>query len=335
MRLNTAKRISLIALALTFSTTFLGCGNSEPTVENAHSKTVAEEPLITVDDSLTTYKSYSLKGINFEVPDTWQNDMDFYSGERDSIKFFSNDNVFTVSFSNMDKDITDAEFQQYYTKYQFSEHNIDNADYIIADRHACRFSGKISEEDDSLERILILIQDGNDCYHIDLLTPSLSEMQEVFDRIVSTISFSTSPSSIEQSNEDENKSEVADTPNTETNLETTDSEVLLSVVRDALDGELGLGVEITKIDFNAGNLVISVSVPDLKPDYSDTVKFGIEKSTIDTITFPILDLEEIYFNSWNTITIDFGNEGKAVLTKAMIVDESLGKYFKYPDNIVE
>lgn len=49
----------------------------------------------------------------------------------------------------------------------------------------------------------------------------------------------------------------------------------------------------------------------------------------------VLKLDDSIYNSWETITLDFGNVGKAVLDKSMIKDQGYGKFFDFPDSILK
>jgi hypothetical protein len=61
----------------------------------------------------------------------------------------------------------------------------------------------------------------------------------------------------------------------------------------------------------------------------------IAEIRISSITDSILDIDDAYYNTWETITLDYGFQGKAVFDKSMVVDQGLGKYFDYPIGIIK
>ena len=68
-------------------------------------------------------------------------------------------------------------------------------------------------------------------------------------------------------------------------------------------------------------------------DASDTSMFSaaeIAEDRISSITDNILELDDKYYNTWEKVTVDFGNIGAITLDKTDVVNNGYGKYFDYP-----
>ena len=117
-----------------------------------------------------------------------------------------------------------------------------------------------------------------------------------------------------------------------TGNETVSSKELVSAVKKALDGEIAPDEKLYDVTFEGNNLTLNVEIIG---DTSIHAKKLVAKASITQLTNPILDLDNKYFNTWETITLDFGDVGKIVLDKSMVKDEGLGKYFEYSDDILK
>lgn len=110
------------------------------------------------------------------------------------------------------------------------------------------------------------------------------------------------------------------------------NEDLVNTVREAIGGAIGEGEKITDVRFDGTTLTVSIDLSGAKSVFSAR---DIALSRISSITDNILDLEDKYYNTWETITLDFGNEGTAVLDKSLITDQGFGKYFNFSDDILK
>ena len=128
--------------------------------------------------------------------------------------------------------------------------------------------------------------------------------------------------------------ETGDEITVETNQDagTVDADDLISAVREAIDGAIGVDEKIVDVSFDGSNLSIAVDLG--SPDAKIPAKY-IAISRISSITDNILKLGDKYYNTWETITIDFGNEGKAVLDKSLVTDQGFGKFFNINDDILK
>jgi len=61
----------------------------------------------------------------------------------------------------------------------------------------------------------------------------------------------------------------------------------------------------------------------------------IAETSVSEITDPILDLGDEYFNAWDTITLDFGEYGRATFSKADVAANAVGRYFSYEGDILQ
>lgn len=111
------------------------------------------------------------------------------------------------------------------------------------------------------------------------------------------------------------------------------SDDLVPAVEAAIEGTVGEGEEITGVTFDGSDLKITVDMSGAKTDMFP-VK-DIAESRISSITDAILELNDSYYNLWETITIDFGTVGSATLDKTIVVDDGFGKYFDFPVGILK
>lgn len=114
---------------------------------------------------------------------------------------------------------------------------------------------------------------------------------------------------------------------------TADNDTLIMAVKDAIGNQVGTDDKITDVSFDGKDIYISVTVAQPNSEY--ITKKDIAESRISSITDAILDLNDRYFNTWETITLDFGEEGKATFKKEDVKDEGLGKFFEVPIGILQ
>lgn len=112
-----------------------------------------------------------------------------------------------------------------------------------------------------------------------------------------------------------------------------DENTLIETIKGNIDGTIGDGEKITDVLLDGNNLVIKV-------DLSNANTNGIEPkyiaiSRISSITDEILNLDDSIYNSWETITLEFGDIGTAVLDKNMVKNNGYGKYFDFTDDVLK
>ena len=108
------------------------------------------------------------------------------------------------------------------------------------------------------------------------------------------------------------------------------SEELISATKKVIADEVGDGERITDVTFDGKNLTIIVDLSGA--DTSMLTKDMIAETRIESITDAVLSLGNEYYNAWNTVTVDFGDEGAITFDKSTVTDDGYGKYFKV-DNI--
>lgn len=110
-------------------------------------------------------------------------------------------------------------------------------------------------------------------------------------------------------------------------------EDLVSTVTEAINGSVGEGEQITSVVLDDKNLIITVDLSGATiPDSLSARDIALMR--IPSITDNILGLNDTYYNAWDTITLDFGAEGTAVLNKSMVKNEGYGNFFSFDDSIL-
>ena len=117
------------------------------------------------------------------------------------------------------------------------------------------------------------------------------------------------------------------------NAGTASPDDLIAKVREAIDGSVGKDEKITDVVLNGSALTIFVDLS--KAETSILSAKDIALMRISSIADDILDLDDQYMNAWETIVLDFGQEGKATLNKGMIINSGYGKYFEFTDDILK
>ena len=121
---------------------------------------------------------------------------------------------------------------------------------------------------------------------------------------------------------------------TDTDVTTVvDEESFINAVKDVADYGLGDGERIKDVVLDGTNLIVLIDFYDVETEYFTERDIAIDR--ISSVTDEILGLDEQYYNIWDTITLDFGSIGKAVLNKNMIKSTSYGKYFDFNDDILQ
>lgn len=109
---------------------------------------------------------------------------------------------------------------------------------------------------------------------------------------------------------------------------TVSNDELIEAVKEAIEGEIGQGEKITDVSFDGENLTVKVDLSGA--DTTHLTQELIAESRASSITDGILQLEDKYFNTWNTMTIDFGNIGSISFDKSDVKDGGLGRYVDVP-----
>ena len=112
---------------------------------------------------------------------------------------------------------------------------------------------------------------------------------------------------------------------------TVDGDMLVADVRTAIEGAVGQGEKITDVSFDGSNLTVFV---DMSGAAGGSVPVEmIAETRVSSITDEILALDDSHYNTWETVTVDFGDIGSVVCDKSMVKDEGYGKYFEIPMGI--
>lgn len=109
---------------------------------------------------------------------------------------------------------------------------------------------------------------------------------------------------------------------------TVEPDMLVDAVNNTIEGTVGKDEKITEVTFDGSNLVVTVDLSGA--DTSKLSKGLIAESRVSSITDAILSLDDSYYNTWETVTIDFGDVGSITMDKSMVKDEGFGRYFEVP-----
>jgi hypothetical protein len=107
----------------------------------------------------------------------------------------------------------------------------------------------------------------------------------------------------------------------------------LTAVRDCTKDSLGKGEKITDISLEGKNLVIKIDMSG-----ADTSIFPVNQiagTRVGSVTDSILELGDSYYNSWDTITMEFKDIGSIVLKKSDVKDQGYGKFFEYDESVFD
>ncbi len=110
---------------------------------------------------------------------------------------------------------------------------------------------------------------------------------------------------------------------------TVSNEELISAVEKAIENSVDTKDEkITGVDFDGTDLKVTVDLSE-----TDTSRLSVDmiaEARTGSITDSILELDDKYFNTWKTVTVDFGSVGKITFDKSEVRNSAFGKYFDVP-----
>lgn len=122
------------------------------------------------------------------------------------------------------------------------------------------------------------------------------------------------------------------TADADPNAGKVDGDEFVTVIKETIADTVGEGEEITDVTFDGSNLTVVVDISNAVIRIG-TVK-DIAELCISSITDAILGLDDAFYNTWETITIDFGSVGKATLDKSMVVNQGYGRFFDFEPGIL-
>lgn len=92
------------------------------------------------------------------------------------------------------------------------------------------------------------------------------------------------------------------------------------------------GVEIANVELKDKKLYITVDLSKYNGQFSLD---AVAEAAVSEITDPILSLDESYYKSWDTMTLNFGEQGHVTFDKSTVKDDGAGKYFSYDGSILQ
>ena len=122
------------------------------------------------------------------------------------------------------------------------------------------------------------------------------------------------------------------TVNADENAEAVSDDELISAVEEIIDDAVS-DDETLSVSFDGKDLYIKDDLS--KADLGVLPAKDFAETRVGSITDSVLELEDKYFNAWETVTVDFGDVGKATLDKSMVVNQGYGKFFQYDGDILK
>ena len=122
------------------------------------------------------------------------------------------------------------------------------------------------------------------------------------------------------------------TADADPNAGKVDKNEFVMVIKEVITDTVGEGEVITDVSFDSKNLTVVVDMSNAVIRIG-TVK-DIAELRISSITDAILGLDDSFYNTWETITIDFGSVGRATLDKSMVVNQGYGRFFDFEPGIL-
>lgn len=120
-------------------------------------------------------------------------------------------------------------------------------------------------------------------------------------------------------------------------LSPVSADELIAKVSEILPSNISEGTEIKRIEMKDGNnLYITIDISHVNDNSS--IQFPLDsfaEASISNITDPILALDDSYYNAWDTITVDFLEQGHATFDKSDVTANALGRYFSYEGNVLK
>lgn len=121
------------------------------------------------------------------------------------------------------------------------------------------------------------------------------------------------------------------TATTNENAGVVSNDDLITAVKNSIEGAVAEDEKIADVSFDGKNLTISIDLSG-----ADTSLLSAEliaESRISSITDDILALDDKFYNTWETVTVDFGSVGAVTFNKSQVKDEGFGKFFDIPIGI--
>lgn len=107
-----------------------------------------------------------------------------------------------------------------------------------------------------------------------------------------------------------------------------DKDTFVKTIEKEISGSVGDGEKITNVTFDGRNLEIDVDISNASPTL--LTPEDLAETRASSITDSILDLDDRYYNTWESITLNFKNIGDITFTKDDIKTNGFGMYFDVP-----
>lgn len=114
--------------------------------------------------------------------------------------------------------------------------------------------------------------------------------------------------------------------------ETASNVDIVSKAKEILPDVLTPGIEISSIELKDKNLYIAANLNNYSGQFALE---AVAEAGVTEISDALLSLDDEYYEVWDTMTIDFGDQGHVTFDKSTIKDDGAGKYFSYDGSILQ
>lgn len=113
---------------------------------------------------------------------------------------------------------------------------------------------------------------------------------------------------------------------------TTSNVDIVSKAKEILPDVLTPGIEISSIELKDRNLYIAANLNNYSGQFALE---AVAEAGVTEISDALLSLDSEYYDAWDTMTIDFGDQGHVTFDKSTVKDDGAGKYFSYDGQILQ
>nr|DAI40114.1 MAG TPA: lipoprotein [Caudoviricetes sp.] len=107
---------------------------------------------------------------------------------------------------------------------------------------------------------------------------------------------------------------------------------IVSKAKEILPDALTPGIEISSVELKDRNLYIAANLNNYSGQFALE---AVAEAGVTEISDALLSLDDEYYSTWDTMTIDFGDQGHVTFDKSTVKDDGAGKYFSYDGSILQ
>ena len=129
-----------------------------------------------------------------------------------------------------------------------------------------------------------------------------------------------------------NATSSTETTTTAEATETASNVDIVSKAKEILPDVLTPGIEISSVELKDRDLRITANLNNYSGQFALE---AVAEAGVTEISDALLSLDDEYYEVWDTMTIDFGDQGHVTFDKSTIKDDGAGKYFSYDGSILQ